>query len=189
MRLRGLTMAIAALAWLATPAPRAYADWPLSFARSLCSPELGVFRFDVLQANDPTRGQPDAGLRSARELEAAPAACELPQYRIVVEGRYRVTGHGPCGAVRGQQARVLINGVPVQHRFGDSDSDDGWIELSACDHETYSVELHTQAEDGAWAWVVLCREDSPTTGRGEENLVKQCRTWRDGDPDFPFRLH
>lgn len=186
MRLRQLTMAIATLAWLALPPPQARADWPLSLAHITCSPELGVFRFDVLQANEPTRGDPGAGLRSARDLETAAAVCELPHYRIVVDGRYRVTGHGPCGAVRGQQARVRINGTPVSHRFGDSEPDDGWIELSGCDGASYSVEVHAQAEDGAWAWVALCREDAPAIGRGEESVPKQCQTWRDGDPDFPF---
>lgn len=186
MRLRQLTMALAALAWAVTPAPQARADWPLSFAHSLCSPEIGLFRFDVVQANEPTLGEPGAALRTARDLEATPVVCELPRYRIVVEGRYRVTGHGPCGAVRGQQARVRINGVPVSHRFGETELDDGWVELSACNNETYSVELHTQAEDGAWAWVTLCREDLPARGSGEERVAKQCQTWRDSDSDFPF---
>ena len=192
MRARQLTMAIAALAWLAAPAPQARADWPLYFAHITCSPELGYFKLEPILSYAPTQGDPRrAGAYDARQLEASPVVCELPQYRIVVEGRYSVTGRGPCGAVRGQQARVTINGAIVDHRFegeaDQTDAADGWHEITGCDNnQGRTVRALVNTETGEWASITFCREAFAGGGQGEVESLQQCRTWNSYDADFPF---
>jgi len=186
MRGRSLMMAVAAAAWLLIPVPQARADWPLSFAHITCSPELGIFRLDALHGNEPTNGDARRiGAYTARQLEGEAIICELPQYRVVVEGRERITGRGPCGAVRGQQVRVSVNGRVVSHRFDERDAEGGWLEISVCETGPYSVELHTDAMTGGWAWVAFCREGLESA-HGETSVAKRCMSWRTSEDGFPF---
>lgn len=183
-RRHAIVMALAMLGWLAQPIALARADWPLSFALVTCSPELGVFRLATLQGNEPTTGDPRRiGAFTATDLEAAPSICELPNYRIVVDGRYIGTGHGPCGAIRGQQARVSVNGAPVEESESPDQpgsTQEGWIELTHCLGTSSTVEVHVEAATGAWAYVEYCQFGVTLAVPGVSDVSGQCRSWRSG---------
>lgn len=175
----------------------AYSDnWQHGRALISCYPGAGYFELQSLQVYQegiaPERGTPVVPrVFSPDELERQPFICKLPGSEIIVEGRNTIAGTGPCGARRGSEVRITVNGAPVAFNFEEGPTSltktnmlgDGWIELSDCFERAHSVTIHSI--DG-FTEVELCRlhngNRDPSTGLTP--VSGMCKFWPGFDDTF-----
>ncbi len=165
-------------------------NWRDGSAAITCNPSEGFFELRSQQTyllNEENEAGEVVGqnVYFPAQLEAAPFACKMPGYEVIVEGRNRIDGKGPCGAKDGSEARVLINGTPVAFEFESSNSSttsisklrEGWIELSDCFERMHSVTIRSSSPSSIS--VELCRiEDIKAVESAEWIPVSgACKIW------------
>lgn len=165
-------------------------NWRDGSAAITCNPNEGFFELRSQQTyllNEDSKPGEIVGqnVYFPAQLEEAPFVCKIPGYEIIVEGRNRIDGKGPCGVRDGAEARVMINGIPVAAEFESSNSSttsisklrEGWIELSDCFERMHSVTLKSSSPSSIS--VELCRiEDIKSDETAEWIPVSgACKVW------------
>ena len=174
-------------------------EWRYGAAQIICDPEHGHFDLRTLEIFEPNKEMNEArNIYLASALAVQPFRCALPKNLIEVQGVDEVVS-GPCGYRAGQKVRVLINGVPVAHRFeatstmsSTTDLSKGWIAASSCFEWEHRVEIRAEPITGEWTMVELCRVESEaqnTIDRSDVSLSGSCKSWSnigERDKEFPF---